>query len=69
MDELAKERDIYALYELWYEQRDSITGTYQDTPEQRIPLSQNKEFKAIKNAVIQESIYILYDRHHPLKKR
>ena len=62
VDELAKERDIYALYELWYEQRDSITGTYQDTPEQRIPLSQNKEFKAIKNAVIQESIYILYDR-------
>ncbi len=62
VDELAKDKDISALYDLWYEQRDAITGTYQDTPEQRIPLSQNKEFKAIKNAVIQESLNILYDR-------
>ncbi len=62
VDELAKEKDISALYDLWYEQRDKITGIYQDTPEQRIPLSQNKEFKAIKNAVIQESLNILYDR-------
>ena len=62
IDELAKEKDISALYDLWYEQRDKITGTYQDTPEQRISLSQNKEFKAIKNAVIQESLNILYGR-------
>ena len=41
-----------------YEQRDKITGTYRNTPEQRIPLSQNKEFKAIKNAVIQEAMNI-----------
>lgn len=57
----AKDKDIAALYDLWYEQRDAITGIDQDTPEQRIPLSQNKEFKAIKNAVIQESLNILYD--------
>ena len=62
VDELSKEKDISALYDLWYEQRDAITGTYQDMPEQRVPLSQNKEFKAIKNAVIQESLNILYDR-------
>lgn len=62
VDELAKEKDISALYDLWYEQRDKITGTYQDTLEQRISLSQNKEFKVIKNAVIQESLNILYDR-------
>ena len=62
VDELAKNPEIAALYDLWYAQRDMIIGTYQDTPEQRIPLSQNKEFKAIKNAVIQESLNILYDR-------
>lgn len=61
VDELAKDKDIATLYDLWYEQRDAITGTYQDAPEQRIPLSQNKEFKSIKNAVIQESLNILYD--------
>lgn len=57
-----KKRISSALYDLWYEQRDKITGTYQDTPEQRISLSQNKEFKATKNAVIQESLNVLYDR-------
>lgn len=62
VDELAKDKDIAALYDLWYEQRDTVTGTYQDTPEQRMPLSQNKEFKAIKNAVIQEALNILYNR-------
>lgn len=58
VDELAKNPEIAALYDLWYAQRDAIIGTYQDTPERRIPLSQNKEFKAIKNAVIQESLNI-----------
>lgn len=62
VDELAKNPEIAALYDLWYAQRDTIIGTYQDTPELRILLSQNKEFKAIKNAVIQESLNILYDR-------
>ena len=57
-----KDKNISALYDLWYEQRDVITGMYQDASEKRIPLSQNKEFKAIKNAVIQESLNILYDR-------
>ena len=58
VDELAKNPEIAALYDLWYAQRDTIIGTYQDLPEQRIPLSQNKEFKAIKNAVIQESLNV-----------
>lgn len=58
VDELAKNPEIAALYDLWYAQRDMIIGTYQDTPERRIPLSQNKEFKAIKNAVIQESLNV-----------
>ena len=61
VDELAKNKNISSLYELWYEQRDKITGTYKDTPEQRLPLSQNKEFKPIKNAVIQEAVNIAAD--------
>lgn len=62
VDELAKDKDISALYDLWYEQRDAITGIYQDERDTRMPLSQNKEFKTVKNAVIQESLNILYDR-------
>ena len=40
----------------------SDTRTYQDTMTQRIPLSQNKEFKTIKNAVIQEALNLLHNR-------
>ena len=62
VDELAKDNRIAELYNLWYEQRDYITRIYQDTMTQRIPLSQNKEFKTIKNAVIQEALNILHNR-------
>ena len=62
VDELAKDERIAELYNLWYEQRDHIIRTYQDTMTQRIPLSQNKEFKTIKNAVIQEALNILHNR-------
>lgn len=61
VDELAKDKNIAALYDLWYEQRDIVIQTYQNAPEQRIPLSQNKEFKVIKNTVIKEALNILYD--------
>lgn len=59
VDELAKDERIAELYNLWYEQKENITRTYQDTMPQRIPLSQNKEFKTIKNAVIQEALILL----------
>ena len=62
VDELAKDERIAELYNLWYEQKENVVRTYQDTMPQRIPLSQNKEFKTIKNAVIQEALNILHNR-------
>lgn len=59
VDELAKDERIAELYSLWYEQKEYIIQTYQDTLPTRIPLSQNKEFKTIKNAVIQEALNLL----------
>ena len=59
VDELAKDERIAELYNLWYEQKENIVRTYQDTMPQRIPLSQNKEFRVIKNAVIQEALNLL----------
>ena len=56
VDELAKDERIAALYELWYNQRDAIVRIYQDRLPERIPLSQNKEFKSIRNAVLQEAL-------------
>lgn len=56
VDELAKDERIAALYDLWYKQRDEIVRIYQDHFPERIPLSQNKEFKSIRNAVLQEAL-------------
>lgn len=56
VDEIASDERISALYDLWYEQRESVIKTYTDELPERVPLSQNKEFKSIKNAVLQEAM-------------
>ena len=56
--ELAKDERIQTLYDLWYEQREDVLRTYTDTFPDQIPLEQNKEFKSIRNAVIQEAMKI-----------
>lgn len=54
--ELAKDERIQTLYDLWYTQREDVLRTYTDTFPERIPLERNPEFKAIRNAVIQEAV-------------
>ena len=56
--ELAENENIRELYDLWYEQRENVLRTYTDHFPERVPLEQNKEFKSIRNAVIQESLKI-----------
>ena len=56
VDELTADEKIAALYNLWYEQKEEALQVYTETLPQRVPLSQNKEFKPIKNAVIQEAL-------------
>jgi hypothetical protein len=60
VEELAKDERLQELYELWYQEKDKIVGTYQDAPAKRIPLSQNEEFKSIRNAVVREAFNYLY---------
>ena len=62
VDELAKDERIGKLYDLWYSQRENVLSTYRDKMPDRIPLSQNQEFKAVKNAVVTEATNILFDR-------
>lgn len=62
VDEIASDERISVLYDLWYEQREEVIRTYTDELPKRVSLSQNKEFKSIKNAVIQEAMNIIADR-------
>ena len=56
MDELARDQRVAAAYDLWYELREEVMRTYRDDKPERIPLSRQKEFKQIRNIVIQEAL-------------
>ena len=55
VDELARLPEVAECYEQWNQLRDELERYYKDTPREHRPLSQQKEFKAIKNMVIREA--------------
>ncbi len=63
VDELEKDSRIAKLYDLWYEQTEDIKRTYTEHMEPRVPLSKNKEFKSVRNAVIQEAMHIVENQY------
>ena len=54
--ELSRDPRIAQLYDLWYEQKEETIRTYTDAIPKRVPLEENREFKPIRNAVIQEAL-------------
>ena len=65
VDELSSDERISSLYNMWYEQREEVIRTYTETMPERVPLSQNKEFRSIRNAVVQEAMNIAAE-HNPI---
>ena len=55
VDELEKLPEVAAYYAVWNDLRDTLEGYDKSKPRQHNPLSQQKEFRAIKNAIIQEA--------------
>ena len=55
VDELARLPEVAECYEHWNRLRDELERYYKDTPREHKPLSQQQEFKAIKNMVIREA--------------
>ena len=55
VDELEKMPEVAAYYSVWNGLHDTLEGYYKNRPRQHNPLSQQKEFRAIKNAIIQEA--------------
>ena len=52
VDQIEKIPAVKELYELWYEKQEELIRIYSETIPNRIPLSENPEFKSIRNAVI-----------------
>ena len=59
VDELEKLPEVAAYYSVWNGLRDTLEGYYKSRPRQHNPLSRQKEFHAIKNAIVQEAERLL----------
>lgn len=55
VDKLARLPEVAECYDHWNRLRDELERYYKDTPRKHKPLSQQPEFKAIKNMVIREA--------------
>jgi len=55
VDELEKQPEVAACYGTWNKLRDELERYYKDKPREHLPLSAQKEFRAIKNMVIREA--------------
>lgn len=58
VDELEKDEHIKQLYNLWYAEKDKIVSNYTNEKLKRNPLSQNKEFKSIRNMIIRQALQL-----------
>lgn len=55
VDELAAQPEVAECYAVWNRLRDELEAYYKDKPREHLPLSQQKEFRVIKNMVIREA--------------
>lgn len=60
VDQMARLPSVKSCYEKWLELQQMVNGFYSDKPIERTPLSQQKEFRTIHNAVIQAALRLDY---------
>ena len=59
VDELAGDERIAEAYSLWQDMRDEVFSFYSKAKPKRVPLSQKKEFKPVRNMVIREVVQMM----------
>ena len=63
VDELSRQREVAQCYETWNQIRDELNECYDSrTPREHLPLSQQKEFKPVRNMVIREVVQMMEQR-------
>lgn len=67
VDELVRDERILKMYSLWYEKRFDVQRTYTDQLPEKILLSQQKEFKQIRNMVILEALELHLETPVPVE--
>jgi hypothetical protein len=56
VDELSRDARVASAYELWQQMREEVCRTYNDKLPERLPLSEQKEFNAVRIMVIREAL-------------
>ena len=59
VDELASDMRVAEAYSLWQDMRDEVFSFYSKAKPERVPLSQQKEFKPVRNMVIREVVQMM----------
>lgn len=60
--EIARDEKVSAAYTAWQELYEQVCRDYDEKPRERLPLSQQKEFKTVRNMVIQETMQWMAER-------
>ena len=63
VDELAKDERVAAAYDLWNQMREEVCRTYSEQLPERLLLSKQKEFKAVRNMVVREVLQLGRGEH------
>ena len=66
VDELASDERVAEAYSLWQDMRDEVFSFYSKAKPERVPLSQQKEFKPVRNMVIREVVQMM-EQQAPLE--
>ena len=62
VEELAKDERVSVAYETWQTLYEQVCLDYDQRPRKRLPLSQQKEFRSVRNMVIQETLQWIAER-------
>ena len=62
VEELAKDERVSAAYETWQTLYEQVCLDYDQRPPKRLPLSQQKEFRSVRNMIIQETLQWMAER-------
>ena len=62
VEEIAKDEKVAAAYAAWRELYEQVCRDYDEKLRERLPLSQQKEFKAVRNMIIQETLQWIAER-------
>lgn len=64
MECLMEKSELQRIFALWYEQREAVLSSYRSSMPERLPIALLKEFRPIKNKIIQEAVALtgFYDK-------